>query len=403
MADRLDVTASNWLDPPYNRWGYLHVRELARTASISRGDQPVLDLPSCHDPRDLRDVSFEHAGETLSFPEMLEATYTDGVLVLHDGAVLFEDYTNGMAPSDTHLLMSVSKSLASTLCGVLAGRGLLRPEDEVTHHLEELSGSSWDGCTVQHLLDMRAGIRWDYASDEIAILDVSGYRAHGRTDLARDTESWIRSIGRSHEHGGPFRYVSLASDLLGWVLERVGRASFAELFAREIWSAIGAEHAAQILLDPSGFPVVEGGMCTTLRDLGRFGLMCLQRGRIGGRQVVPAQWLSRLESCDRALIDAYAGAPEYAPAFPNAFYHDNWWIKDADRGIYQASGMSGQALLVHRPSRTVVVKLSTHPGFEDPYLFGLEEAGMLALCESLGRGDRQPTGTGGATSGASTL
>ena len=70
---------------------------------------------------------------------------------------------------------------------------------------------------------------------------------------------------------------------------------------------------------------------------------------------------------------------------PNAFYHDQWWISDADRGIYSASGMNGQALLIHRPSRTVVVKFSTHPGALDSQLFALQDAGMHALCESLVR------------------
>ena len=38
------ATSDNWLDAPYNRWGFLHVRELARTARIRRGDGPVREL-----------------------------------------------------------------------------------------------------------------------------------------------------------------------------------------------------------------------------------------------------------------------------------------------------------------------------------------------------------------------
>jgi hypothetical protein len=41
-------------------------------------------------------------------------------------------------------------------------------------------------------------------------------------------------------------------------------------------------------------------------------------------------------------------------------------------------------LLIHHPTQTVVVKFSSHPEFEDPRLFALQDAGMLALCESLG-------------------
>ena len=99
--------------------------------------------------------------------------------------------------------------------------------------------------------------------------------------------------------------------------------------------------------------------------------------------MVPAAWLDRLQCRDQELIDAYANSPEFDPARPDAFYHDQWWVWDAARGIYCASGMNGQALLVHQPSRSVVVKFSTHPGALDDDLFALQDAGMLALCESL--------------------
>jgi hypothetical protein len=314
---------------------------------------------------------------------MLESTYTDAFLVLHGGSVLFEDYTGAMKPSDVHLLMSISKSLTSTLCGALVDRGLVDLDRAVVDIIEELHGTGWEGCTVQHLLDMRTGTRWNYEEDEVKICDVSGYRRHSQRDIPPDTASWIRSIEKSQAAGGPFRYVSLANDVLGWVLERVGGGRFAELFSREIWSGIGAEHDAAIVLDKSDFSVVEGGICTTLRDLGRFGLMCLQSGELSGRRLVSASWFERLRVQDRDLVDAYATAPEYDPANPEAFYHDNWWIYDAQRGVYSGVGINGQTLLVHHPSDTVIVKLSSHPEFEDLRLFSLQDAGMLAICESL--------------------
>ena len=125
MLERSKVTSGNWLDAPFNRLGFIRVRELARTERISRGDGPVLELP--RDERSLDSLSFEFEGDEISFAQMLESTFTDGLLVLHRGAVIFEHYANEMNPSDTHLLMSVSKSLTSTLCGVLVERGLIEP------------------------------------------------------------------------------------------------------------------------------------------------------------------------------------------------------------------------------------------------------------------------------------
>jgi CubicO group peptidase (beta-lactamase class C family) len=380
-AQALGVTRANWLDAPYNRLGFRHVSKLVRTATISRGDRPVFDLPRAE--RDLGGFRFEHRGRSLDIATMLEETYTDGFLIIQDGVVLCERYFNGMAPSETHLLMSVSKSLTAMLCGVLAGRGALTPDDRVIDHIEELRETAWEGCTVQHLLDMRVGVRWDLDVDEYTILDVSDYRVHSRADIPADTATWIRTIAAAHEHGGPFAYNSLANDVLGWVLEHAGGAPFPKLFSASLWSALGAEHDAEIMLDHNGFSIVEGGICATLRDVARFGLMCLQDGSLGGRQIVPAGWVARLLVRDQELIAAYAGPVELGGPTADAFYHDNWWIWDAERGIYAAVGMNGQCIFVHRPSRAVIAKFSTFPDALDLDRFELHHAGMAALCESL--------------------
>ena len=138
----LGVTTANWLDGPYNRWGFRHVPDLCRTAPIARGAGPVRELPRAE--RDLGGFSFEHDGRRYTLAELLSQSFTDGFLVIQDGAVVTERYLDGMAETDTHLLMSCSKSLTSILCGVLAGRGLLAPEDLVTQHLPELAGTAWE-------------------------------------------------------------------------------------------------------------------------------------------------------------------------------------------------------------------------------------------------------------------
>ena len=381
MTNPALVNSRNWLDPPYNRIGFIRVSELARTQPISRGTGPVAELHRAE--RSLDSFAFEFEGGPVSFSAMLEETYTDALLVINDGSVIFEHYAGAMTADSTHLLMSVSKSITSTLCGIYVHRGLLDPDDLVVDHVHELRGTSWEGCTIQHLLDMRTGTRWSYDMDEVDTLDVSDYRTSDRTDLPPDTASWIRIIEKSQPHGGAFRYISLANNVLGWILETVGGDRFHVLASREIWSRIGAERDAEILVDASGFSVVEGGMCATLRDLGRFGQTCLQGGTAGGKEVIPAEWLARLRVVDRNLIDAFSGAPEFDAAVPDAFYHDNWWVEDAEAGIYSGLGVNGQTLLIHHPTRSVVVKLSSQPGFEDSRMWALQRAGLRALCASL--------------------
>ena len=117
------MTLANWQDPPFNRWSFQHIRELIPTARIARAAAPD-PLPRAE--RDVLGFRFSYGDGELTVAEMLEETYTDGFLVLHQGRVVAEHYFNGMAPDVPHLLMSVSKSVTSAVAGVLAGQGLLR-------------------------------------------------------------------------------------------------------------------------------------------------------------------------------------------------------------------------------------------------------------------------------------
>src|SRR3954462_2177908 len=386
-AERL-VTPDNWIEGPYNRWGFLHVRELARTARISRGDGLVRELESA--PLDLATVPVMFDGATVPFGAALARGSTDAVCIVHDGRIVFEHYVDGMRPDDTHLLMSVSKSLTATLVGVLVGDGVLDPAAPVTAYVAALRGTAWEGCTLQHLLDMRAGTRFDEAdyldpdSDGVLLEEVCGYRPRRREGLPANPYAWIVGLDNARPHGGPFEYRASLTDVLAWCVGEATGARFPDLFSRLVWSRIGAERDADIIVDEAGFAVVEGGICTTVRDLARFGLMHLEDGAVFGRQVVPTEWIARLLEPDEELIAVFDN--ELLEHQQRPFYHDKWWVWDAAAGIYSGYGINGQQLLIHRPTRTVIARFSTWPDRWDDRLSQYADAANRAVLEHIGAG-----------------
>ncbi|HEX7996653.1 MAG TPA: serine hydrolase [Streptosporangiaceae bacterium] len=221
------VTLANWQDPPFNRWAFQHVRELIPSARIARKSGAPRPLP--RKEGQLARLAFSFKGQELTVGEFLERTWTDGFLVLHDGAVITEQYFDGMRPETPHLLMSISKSVTSTVAGILAGRSALDPAAEVTTIVPELAGTSFAGATVQHLLDMRTGTRFneDYADLDA---DVRSYERiylwrpadgdHAAGLPATDAISYFSTLQNDGPHGGPFRYRSILTDVLAWVIER---------------------------------------------------------------------------------------------------------------------------------------------------------------------------------------
>jgi CubicO group peptidase (beta-lactamase class C family) len=379
------VTLGNWQDPPFNRWAFQHVRELIPTARISRGASASRPLPSTE--RDISGITFRSGDEELTVGEMLASTYTDGFLVLHQGSIVSEQYFNSMTPDTPHLLMSVSKSVVSTVAGILWERGLLDVSAAIEVIVPELAGTSFRGATVQHLLDMRAGTHFDESYDNPQA-DVRQYervylwRPDDGAPRSADALEYYATLHNDGEHGGPFRYRSILTDVLGWVLERAAGARLHELIAQLIWQPMGAEFDAEITVDGRGNAMADGGICATLRDLGRFGLLFAGGGLARPSDIVPAAWIADIVAGAPDGPEAFTAADD-EPGYPvGAHYRNCWWVRDPAVPFLHASGINGQNVFVHVPSQTVVVKLSTWPAALSPAIRMTVDA-VLAIAAAL--------------------
>jgi CubicO group peptidase (beta-lactamase class C family) len=383
------VTLANWQDPPFNRWAFQHVRELIPTARIARAPAgQAWPLPRA--ARDVLGFRFRWQDRELTVAELLEETYTDAFLVLHRGEILAENYLGDMAPDVPHLLMSVSKSVTSAVAGILAGRGVLDVSARVEEIVPELGGTSFEGAAVQDLLDMRAGTRFDESYDNPEA-DVRTYervylwRPDDGRPRPEDALGYFATLANDGPHGGPFRYRSILTDVLAWVIERAAGARLHQLIASELWQPMGAEFDAEITVDARGNPMADGGICATLRDVARFGQLFLQRGRVVGRAIVPEAWVDdtiRGAADGAAAFDGADRPPGYPPT---AHYRNCWWVRDPDVPFFHASGINGQNIFVHVPSQTVVAKLSTWPTALSPAL-DLTVRGVLAMSSALQEG-----------------
>ena len=378
------VTLANWQDPPFNRWAFQHVRELIPSARVARGER-VWRLP--REERDLMRARVSTVGRrTTTLRRLLEDTYTDGFLVMHRGRVIMEHYDNGMTPDTRHLCMSVSKSVTSTAIGALVGRGALRPDDLVTAHIPELAGTSFEGATVRHLLDMRAGTRFneeygDLAADVRIYEQIYLWRPRATAGLPLSVTEYYGTLQNQGPHGGPFDYRSVLTDVLGWVLERAGGGRYADLVSSLLWAPMGAEHDAEITVDGLGHAMADGGFSCTLRDLARFGELM----RRGGRGVVPRSWIRDILTPDDDQAAAFEASATEADA-PGAYYRDCWWVIDPAKPVYKGSGINGQHVLIHVPAQVVIAKFSTWPVAWDESFAVPGTRGMVSLAEQVASG-----------------
>jgi CubicO group peptidase (beta-lactamase class C family) len=334
------------------------------TTEVWRGTGPVREF--ARRPRDLGEFEFSDAdANTSSLQHWIDSSYTDGILLLHRGNIVFEQYHNNMTERTLHLSQSMAKSIVAAVAGIFIGRGLIDPAEKVTHYLPELAATAWKGASLRQVMDMTTGVGYveDYEAldSDMAITDIASGWKPPRAGVEAPGCVWEQILGLTEqvrEHGASFQYRSIETDVLAHCLERVSGNRLAQLVSRELWQPLGCEESASFTVDASGYALANGGFNATLRDYARFGQMLLQKGKVGDRQLLPAEWIEDIGNADHSLF----GEP-YTQAAPNGAYRNQFWVDDVDHPGFMARGVFGQLIYVDPASQVVTVKLSSWPEF----------------------------------------
>lgn len=360
-----DVTLDNWQTAPQLQWSFQHIEDVLTTAAISRGSGPEAGFTSV--PSDVADLPVTlHDGSVMSVAAIMAASDTDGWIVTKGGKVLAEHYPQGMAPDTRHILMSVSKSLVGVVAGILTDTGKLDPNAPATDYVPELEDSGYRGATVRHILDMRSGIRFseEYLDPnaEVRLLEQAiGMAPRTHPGVPRTMYDFLQTLEQKGPHGGPFEYRSGETDTLGWICEAAAGERMPELASRLLWSKLGAETDAAIIVDSVGTGMFDGGICAALRDLARFGIMLAQDGvSMTGERIVSSAWIE----------DTLRGGPDSRQAFaesptetlmPGGMYRNQFWLPYPDRDVLLCLGIHGQMIYTNPATGVVAAKLSSWP------------------------------------------
>lgn len=380
------VTLGTILAYPNARWAFHHMRELGPTLAVSRGALPASPLTAA--PQAWDTLAFEAGpnGPT-TLADWQANTYTDGLLVLHRGRVVYERYAAGMQARQPHALWSVSKSFVGLLTTWLIQEGRLDAAAPLARYVPELADTAWGDASVQDTLDMTTNPAYTEAFTNPQS-DVHRYlRASGLVPVAADYTGpralydFLATVKKDGAHGAAFRYKSADTEALAWVLRRVTGKSVAELLSERVWSQIGAQEDAYYWLDGIGTDVASVGLNTTLRDLGRFGELMRQGGKWDGRQVIPAAVVTEIRK--GASPQKFAAAGQTARV--GYSYHNQWWVAhDADQ-TFEAKGLFGQHIHINPSAELVVIKLSSHVVPDTQFTHVLDRAAFAALAAAAKR------------------
>lgn len=355
---------SDFFSFPKLRWTVCHIRELMPTTEVSRGIGAPSKLDYALD-KNIDAITFTptNSKRPMTWRQSLDANYTDGIMIMHHGKVVYERQNGCLNELGNHAAMSMTKSLTGLLAETLVNEGKLDDSALVGSIIPKLKDSGFGDATVRQVMDMTTALDYseDYADPDADIWQYS----EAASPLPKPDDytgpngyfEYLQTVKKKGIHGAEFNYRTINSDALGWIISRTTGKAVNDLLSERIWQKIGAEQSAYMTIDSKGTPFAGGGISAGLHDMARVGSLMLNKGEINGQRLFPAAVVESIEAGGDKKVFAKAGYKQ----LNNGSYKSMWWLFNNPTPIYAARGVHGQTVYVDPAADMVIVRFASYP------------------------------------------
>ena len=252
--------------------------------------------------------------------------------------------------SELHTLQSVTKSITSILLGIALDMN--KDYSIGTKVMPLFKGYKIDfldkhkqNITIEDILTMRSGLRWNEETDH-----------NDQTNdcfLLESSDNWLEYVLNKPMDtmpGTSFVYNGGATVLLGKIVNIITGKRIDKWAEEKLFEPLGiTEYYWKET--PKGEIDTEGGLYLKAEDLAKIGMLCLNKGKWAGKQIVSETWVTK--STSPLLKDV---KPEWRR---DMGYGYQWWIPEySDKGetsIYAGNGYGGQYLMMAPNYNLIIV------------------------------------------------
>jgi CubicO group peptidase (beta-lactamase class C family) len=270
----------------------------------------------------------------------MKAQRTAGLVIVQDGNIRLEKYGLGFDAKGKWTSFSVAKSFTSTMVGAAIKDGYIKSiDDKVSAYIPDLKGSAYDDVTIQQLLTMTSGVKWneDYGDPKS---DVARFNEHVADKGVDTTVSYMRKLPREAPAGSKWVYKTGETNLIGVLVSSATKKKLSDYLSEKVWASYGMEQDGSWLLGSTGHEISGCCLQASTRDFARFGLFMLDGAKVNGVSILPDGWI------------AAATTKQVGIGAPGKGYGYQWWTYDD--GTYAAQGIFGQGIFID-PKRNLVI------------------------------------------------
>ncbi|HDR4421745.1 TPA: beta-lactamase family protein [Bacillus cereus] len=359
IPSKNNVTKKNWLDDPYLRWSYTHMKEFTLINEVKNNPDQVSHFSTAS--QNLDDFAVARRFGTTPLKKLLDDNKTDAFVVVHNGKLVYERYFNGYKESEPHGMASLAKVFTGVIIQALAEENRIDLEKTADTYIKELKNTPFGTATLQQLLDMQVSVQYPthgYEHPELENQDAQLYLASNILPRGKNYDGpmkiydMLREAEETASPGSEFSYDNGSAETLAWVIRTITGKSLAENVSERIWSQIGMEENAYYVTDETKIEQASAGLNATARDMARFGQLLLNNGEYNGKQILPSSITKDIKNVQKGELAIGLGA--------SISYHNQWWIPHNEQGAFEVIGSYGQSLYIDPKANMVIVHFSSN-------------------------------------------
>lgn len=312
------------------------------------------------------DVEFNVKGVKHTLNALVSGTDTLSFLVVKDGKIIFQHYSDGIREETPLLSYSVTKSFFSSYLSRLQQFGVFSFSDMLDQHNQNMP-SFIGKRTIQSLMNMESGIRYIHGKSPSTDMVRFWFSPNVRNDLLSIKQD---VSGQSH-----FLYNDIHLHLLYRMLDNK-LFDVASDFYHSIWKSFDMTYDGLLMQDSSKrkWLKMDGGLSLTAYDMAKFGQIYLDDGMVNENQILPLEWCRGIKKSvntrmDLDYWDLYRqNGHRWYPVFKEGrtYYKNFWWGINQNEGpndIY-AMGILGQFVYVSSKNGVVIVRQGNSWGID---------------------------------------
>jgi len=350
---------------PALRYSVCHMRQFLPTTKVASAQENQYEFTVELDT-EIDSLTFIpwSSDQKMTWAQSLYANYTDGMLIIHKGKIIYEKYFGALKPEGVHAAMSVSKTFTGTLGALLVAEGILDENKTAKTYVPELDGSAFGDATIRQILDMTTSLKYseDYSDPnaEVWIFSAAGNPLPKPKEYEgpKNYYEYLQTVKKEDlKHGEVFAYKTINTDVMGWIISRATGKSLTQLLSERIWKPLGTYIDGYYQVDASGIAFAGGGFSANLRDMGMFGEMIRNNGFFNNKQILPASLTKDIMNGGNQEAfrkSAYSSLENWS-------YRNMWWITHNKNGTFAARGVHGQTIYIDPAAQMVIVRFSSHP------------------------------------------